>query len=317
LKLFASLLLSLFVAYAASCFLTIHLNPEVRFWNEAVTRRLDDIASIRANQPGQPVILFTGGSSTAFSIDPQIIEDVTAHPAVNLGLPVASGSRYILHQALREARSGDLIVIGTEPDLLTYPDQESSPSKLGFALEATRGNPAESAGGATFGNSLTIPQYLTLSRPGVDYLVTLVGRTLSGKGYRYKKSEIRYRGLIQTPVHNESMRPIGPREKTTLHTEGRKLLEMFAAAAAANGIRLAYSIPLTYTATEDLPRSREQNRKLLAEINSIIPVVDDGYSGAIDDIGNFADGARHLSAKGQIIRSQALAQALLRHLQVD
>ncbi len=310
-KFLLTLLLSLIAAYVISCVLTIFINPEVTFWNEAISRRMDDIASIRKNQPGQPLMIFTGGSSCAFSIDPAIMEKTTGLPTVNLGLPVAAGPRYHLHQALRQAKSGDIIIYSTAADILTYPSEESSPSKIGFALETRRGLPTESAGGSTFGKSLTLPQYLTLSRPGTDYLIVLAGRMASGKGYRYKLPDIRYRGLIQTPCRDKSMKPDGPRTVTTLHPDGRKLLETFVAAAKLKGVRVAYSIPLTYS--EQLAPSRAKNKQFLAEVGKIIPVIEDGYSGAIDNIENFADGKRHLSEQGSKIRSEALAEALRHH----
>ena len=302
------------VAYASSCILTIFVNPEVTFWNEAVSRRLDAIASIREKEPGEPIIFFTGGSSCAFSIDPEIIEKITGRPAINMGLPVAAGAHYIIHQALRQARPGDTIVYTTAADILTFPDQEFSPAKISFALESRRGLPTEYAGGSTFGNSLTIPQSLTLSRPGVDYLIVLAGRMANGKGYRYKLPDIRYRGLIQTPVRDPSLKPAGPRTAVNLDPEGRQLLETFVAAAKQKGVQVVYSMPLTYTATADLAASRNKNREFLTEIEKIMPVIDDGYSGAIDNIENFADGGRHLSESGSGIRSRALARALQLYL---
>ena len=302
------------VAYASSCILTIFVNPEVTFWNEAVSRRLDAIASIREKEPGEPIIFFTGGSSCAFSIDPEIIEKITGRPAINMGLPVAAGAHYIIHQALRQARPGDTIVYTTAADILTFPDQEFSPAKISFALESRRGLPTEYAGGSTFGNSLTIPQSHTLSRPGVDYLIVLAGRMANGKGYRYKLPDIRYRGLIQTPVRDPSLKPAGPRTAVNLDPEGRQLLETFVAAAKQKGVQVVYSMPLTYTATADLAASRNKNREFLTEIEKIMPVIDDGYSGAIDNIENFADGGRHLSESGSGIRSRALARALQLYL---
>jgi hypothetical protein len=314
LKLLITLLLSLIAAYAVSCALTIFVNPEVTFWNEAVSQRLDAIASIREKEPGKPILFFTGGSSCAFSINPEIIEKITGRPAMNMGLPVAAGAHYIIHQALRQTRPGDTIVYTTAADILTYPDQEFSPAKISFALEARHGLPIESTGGCTFRNSLTIPQYCMLSRPGVDYLIVLVGRMASGKGYRYKLPDIRYRGLIQTPIQDPSLKPAGPRTLVTLSPGGRQLLETLVAAAQQKGVHVVYSIPLTYTATSDLAISRDKNRKFLAEVEKIMPVIEDGYSGAIDNIENFADGHRHLSDKGSRIRSEALAKTLQHHL---
>jgi hypothetical protein len=314
-KLLFTLLISLITAYAVSCFVTIGINPEVGFWNEAVSRRLDDMAQIRKKHPGQPIIIFTGGSSCAFSIDPRIVEETTGMPSINFGLPVSCGSRYLIHQAFRHAKPGDLVVIGTEPDLLTFPGQEASPSKLGFALEARQGRITEAAGGDTFGRSVSIPDYLSLSRPGPEYLITLMGRSFAGKGYRYKEPNIKHRGLIQTPIRDHSLKPGGTYGITSLHPEGRELLEAFAAVAKREGIRVAYSMPWSYTATVYLDQNRTNRRKILAEIESIMPVIEDGFSGTMDGRDNFSDGGRHLSDIGTAARSRALADALKAHLE--
>jgi len=306
----ALILLSLLAAYALSCVLTVTLNPEVNFWNEVIEQREAALSEIREKHPEEPIILFTGGSSCAFSINPRIIEETTGQPAINLGLPVSSGARYILHQALRQAQKGDLLVVCLEPDLLTYPGQESSPSKLGFALDARRGNLTDAAGGSTFGKTVTIPQYLTLPRPGPNYLITLIGRVSTGKGYRYKTGDIKYHGLTQTTDRDTSLQPAGASAATTLDAAGRMLLETFAAAAKRKGVHLAYSMPWYFTATVHLTESRANKQKVLAEISEIMPVIEDGYSGAMDGIEHFADSGLHLTGKGSRIRSLALANSL-------
>jgi hypothetical protein len=310
LKLLTPLLLALAAAYAIACALTIYVNPEVSFWHEAVTRREKDITSIRNQHPGEPIIIFTGGSSCAFSIDPTIIEKTTGRPTMNLGLPVAAGARYIIHQALRQARPGDLVIYTTAADILTYTDQEPQISKIAFALEAKRGLPTEAAGGSTFGKSLSVPDYFTLPRPGADYLIVIAGRLFNGKGYRYKFSDIRYHGLIQTPVRDMTLQPSEPRSVTRLHPEGREILARFTAAAKTKGVQFAYSLPLTYTATAQLKQTRAKNAEFLAEVAKIMPVIDDGYTGAIDNLENFSDGIRHLSEKGSKVRSEAIAKSL-------
>ncbi len=309
------LILSLIAAYALSAVLTITVNPETAFWAEAVARREAAVAAIRRESPGKPITFFAGGSSCAFSIAPKIIEETTGQPAINLGLPVASGAKYILHHALRQAQSGDLIVVCLEPDILTSPDQESSPSKTGFALEAKRGNLIDSAGGSTFGEIPSISDYLTLSRPGAGYLITLAGRSITGKGYRYKPEDIGYRGLLRTDSRDPDLRGVGNSDATALHPEGRLLLETFAAAAKQKGVRLAYSMPWYFTDTASLAHNRANKQKVLADIATIMPVIEDGFSGAMDGIENFADSGLHLSDSGTAARSQALADALKAHLE--
>ncbi len=309
-----TLLLALLTAYALSAVLTVAVNPETTFWAQAVVRREAATAAIRKESPGQPVTFFAGGSSCAFSIDPKIIEETTGQPAINLGLPAAASARYILHQALRLAEPGDLIVVCTEPDILTFPDQESSPTKTGFALEARRGNLTASAGGSTFGTIPAISDYLTLPRPGAKYLITLAARGLTGKGYRYKTKDIGYRGILRTDSRDPDLRGAGNSDVTTLHPEGRVLLETFAAAAKQKGVRLAYSMPWYFTDTASLTHNRANKRKVLADIATIMPVIEDGYSGAMDGIENFADSGLHLSDKGTAARSRALGKAMAEHL---
>jgi hypothetical protein len=305
-----TLLACLVAAYALSAVLTVTVNPETAFWAEVVARREAAIAGIREKSPGQPITFFTGGSSCAFSIDPLVITQTTGLPAINLGLPASAGARYILHQALRQARPGDLIVVCLEPDTLTFPDQESSPSKTGFALEARLGNLTDSAGGSTFGKTLSISDFLTLPRPGAGYLITLAGRSITGKGYRYKPGDIRPFGLIRTDVRDLKLQGVGDSVSTSLHPEGRALLESFAAAAKSKGVRLAYSMPWYFTNTASLAHNRANKRKVLADIATIMPVIEDGFSGAMDGIENFADSGLHLSDKGTAARSRALAEAM-------
>jgi hypothetical protein len=311
-----TLLACLLAAYAISAYLTVTVNPEINFWAEAVERREAAAAAIRKESPGEPIIFFAGGSSCAFSIAPKIIEETTGQPSINLGLPAAAGPRYILHQALRQAEPGDLIVVCLEPLFLTFPYQESMASQTAFALEASRGTAAESAGGSTFGETPAISDYLTLPRPGAAYLITLGGRGLTAKGYRYKSEDIGYRGILRTDVRDPGLAGTGNSDVTSLHPDGRLLLTTFAAAAKRKGVRLAYSMPWFFTDTASLAHNRSGNKRVLADIAAIMPVIEDGYSGAMDGIENFADSGLHLSDKGSAARSQALAEALKAHLAV-
>lgn len=313
-RILLAILAAVVCAFVVSLLLTISWNPEVSFWHEVVNRRQTALEQIRAESPSQSVIFFAGGSSCAFSISPKIVEEIIGRPVINLGLPISSGPKYILHQALRQAEAGDLIVVCLEPDILTFPDQETSPTKTGFAIEARSGNFTDSAGGSTFDEIPGISDYLSLPRPGAKYLITLVGRSITGKGYRYKENDIGYRGVIRTDERDLELVGAGASDIKALHPEGRILLENFAAAAKAKGVRLAYSMPWYFTDTTALDHNRSNKRQVLAEIATIMPVIEDGFSGAMDGIENFADSALHLSDQGVVIRSEALANALKSHL---
>lgn len=307
-----SVVITVLIAYLLGYYLSVPANPEVKFWREVVERRNREIAQLRNNQPDTPIIFFTGGSSTAFSIDPQIVEDICGLPAFNLGLPIAAGPEYLIHQALESTRPGDILVIGLEPDILASSASEKSPSKFSFAMASAAGSTAEAAGGETFNTSLSLRDRLSLARPGASYLATLVARFVSDKGYRYRTTDIRFRGRIETPVMGAQ--PATQRNAHALSQYGRDLLNQAKAAAHARGVRLFYAMPWHFTKTEGVVASRQAQAQLNQHIQSIMPVVDDGFFGVADNPKWFSDTPQHLTAEGSKIRSQAVSSTLRRLL---
>ncbi len=298
------------VAYGIGFYLTVPANPEVRFWREVVERRETELTQVRKQQPDAPVLIFTGGSSCAFSIDPAIIERTCGLPAFNLGLPVSAGRQYLVHQALAQTRKGDILVVCLEPDALTFANHDSSSSKLSFALSATAGHPSEAAGGETYGEKPAVRDYLNLSRPGPGYLATFAAKAIAGKGYRYTAEDLRYHGRVETPVTNDDMPAAGDNTATGLAPDGSEFLKTLVHASARRGVRVVYAMPWHYTASSSIAHNRQNNLKILADIRSILPVIDDGFAGAADNRGWFSDSPQHLTAAGSSVRSTAVADAL-------
>lgn len=307
-------LLSLAAAYALGFYIAVPANPEIQFWKSVVDLRTKEIASVRQNQAKQPIIFFTGGSSCAFSIDPKIIEETCGLPAFNLGLPVTAGDKYLVHQALQQTRPGDILVICLEPDLLTATQPITSPSKFSFAIASTGGKIADAAGGDTFASKLTLPAYLNLSRPGPTHITTLAAKLITKRGYRYTAEDIRYRGRIETQIQDLKMAPSTLAPNTKLSVRGRQLLELTKIAAQQKGVGLVYSMPWHYTSEEYIPQNRSNKRQILNDIDTIIPSIDDSYTGAVSVQEYFSDTGLHLSKAGSELRSQALATELKRWL---
>lgn len=306
----AALLACAAAAYGIGFYLSIPANPEVKFWKDVIDRREAEIAALRKNQPVTPIIFFTGGSSTAFSIDPGIVEKTCNMPSFNLGLPVAAGAEYLLHQALATCNSGDILVVCLEPDLLTYSTKESSPSAFSFAIATSMGHPSQAGGGDSFGHTTSFRDYLNLSRPGSRYLATLGARMVTGKKYRYGPADLRYRGRIETPVHNASLEVSGPALATHLSKQGETLLHAFRKAADHKNVALFYSMPWILTSDHALIENRTNKRKLLEDIRRIIPVLHDDFVGCENDLSNFSDTAMHLSGKGSEVRTRSVADSL-------
>jgi hypothetical protein len=304
-------------AYGLGAWLLIAANPEVAFWNEVVSRRDQALAETRARNPDQPVILFTGGSSCAFSIRPDVIEEICGRPAFNLGLPVACGRSYLLHQALLRAQPGDLLVVCLEPDMLAYPDQEWSPSKLGLALALHHETFVDAAGGDTFGYDVSVPQFLSLTRPGAGYLITLTGRQLTGRGYRYKLEDIRAGGYVVTPIREMSLKPVGEANSGSLDPVAREWLKTLAGAARERTVHLAYAMPWHLTRAEAVKHNRIKKHGILEEIQVFMPVIEDGFTGVVSDPALFSDSLFHLTEGAAIQRSQLVGRSLSRLIEAN
>lgn len=313
---FALLMLAcVIVAYAGAAYITIPANPEVQFWNHVDDLRDKEIAEVRKSQPEQPILFFTGGSSCAFSIDPKIIEETCGLPAFNLGLPVSSGARYILHQALEKSRKADIIVVCLEPDILTYPDDFDA-SSFSFGLAVLDGAPSGAVGGRTFNQQLSPREYLNFSRPGPGFLTTWIAKLMADKGYRYQVQDIRYRGRIETQVKDPTLPLGGAKQVRSIIPGGKQLLQTFQNTATQRGVHLIYAMPWLLTDPDAAGQSRSANLDILSSIQPIIPTVDDGFQGVATDPSYFSDSGLHLSAPGSAIRSKALAEALRAMLNV-
>lgn len=312
-RLLFQLLVCAVIAYAMAAFMAIPANPEVKFWRFVDQQRDREIDEVRLARPGQPIIFFTGGSSCAFSIDPAPVEEACGIPAFNLGLPVAAGPKYLLHQALEKASRGDVLVVCLEPDLLTYPE-EFKATPLSFAMASSRGECGAAGGGTSFGQSLTVREYLNLPRPGPGFVATWLGKAITRKAYRYGGSDLRYHGRIETSVTDPALPRAGDKTSTQVLPAAAALLGRFKQAADEKGVRLIYSMPWLLTAEESAMTNRVANRRILNSVSEVIEAVDDGHSGVATDPAYFSDSGLHLSAAGSMIRSKDLAAALAKIL---
>lgn len=297
-------------AFAVGAYLAIPANPEVRFWREVVELREAEIETVRKQAPPTPIIFFTGGSSCAFSIDPAIIEQSCGLSAFNLGLPVAGGGKYLVHQALAQAREGDILAVCLEPDILSHYIEDGRPTKFSFIMSSAAGTPSEASGGETFGQSPAIRDYLNFSRPGPAYLSTLAAKMIVGRGYRYTTHDIRYRGRVETSLRDDGMRAGGISKATRLSADGRVFLETIIQVAFKRHVTVVYSMPWHFTAEESLIECRINHQSLMNDIRTIMPAIDDGFAGAVSDASYFSDTPLHLSAAGAAHRSRALGAVL-------
>jgi hypothetical protein len=313
-KLLIRLLVIACLAFVAGALLGVKWNPEADFWGERRTQESHRVAALRESFPETPLVLFCGGSSCAFSVDPGMVTAASGRPAYNLGTSAWAGPKYYVDRAFQLARAGDIVVLGIEPNFLTEPEL-LKPSSLGVAL-AWRGlDPAAAAGGRSFGGSLTLKEQVGLLRPGARYLVTWAGKLLSGgPRYHYGPADARAGGRLETARGHPTGRGDAAVHPSRLTPEARELLEQIAALAKERQVRVAYALPWYFTAQESVAANREARGRLLEEIAAILPVLDDPARGVQTDPAWFSDTHYHLTAAGSQERSRQLGESLGRWL---
>lgn len=84
--------------------------------------------------PGRKVI-FVGGSATLFGVSARTAEKQLELPCINLGSHADLGMSFLLHDALLNAKAGDLIVLSIEYDLWRK-DQRPSQTLVSYLLSS-------------------------------------------------------------------------------------------------------------------------------------------------------------------------------------
>jgi hypothetical protein len=309
-RLFLRLLATAILAFAAGAFVLLRENPEASFWAAVRDRQEQELASLRARHPGQPVILFAGGSSCAFSVDPAFVSAEAGRPACNLGTSAWSGPKFYLHQAFKCARRGDLLVLAIEPNFLTEPGL-LEPTSLGLALAWGRGDPDGAVGGSSFGESIGLRQQIELSRPGARYLVTWLGKKITrGEPYYYSAADLRPGGRLETRRGHPTGRGDERLHPGELTPEASAMLERAAWFAGQQGIRVVYALPWYFTAGDSAAANRGVRRVLLEQVARIMPVLEDPALGIQTDPSLFSDTNFHLTAAGSERRSRELGRGV-------
>ncbi len=302
--------LALILSLVLGRWLIVRANPETAYWSSYLNRKAADLQTLRAGAGGNPVLLFSGGSSCAFSIDPPVITEVTGWPAMNLGGHAGTGPRFLAAWALEQAKSGDVVILALEPELLTS-EEAGIVSQVGVALAADLGRPELAAGAPVFPDILSWREQVTFLRPGVQYFAVTGAKKLSGRSaYRYTADDYRPGGRMETAAEDRvTAEPLLPAQ-VKLSEPGKRFLQNAAAWTRERGIRLFYAMPWKLTVREAVAPNRANHAVLLDEISGIIPVIRDAHLGSEEDTSFFSDTYYHLTAKAAALRSRELAEAL-------
>lgn len=285
---------------ACACY-TLYVNPEVTHYaggaaiKHAWAKRMTD-------EHGAKVVAI-GGSSCEFSFDGERTLQRHALPLVNYGWQAGMGAAVMAESALHELRAGDTLVVAIEPTLLTVPLDQPS---LGVQLSVAAGH-VEWVTQPTLGvGRVGWFDLLVALRPGASHLFLLLGKVARGGPlYRYQLSDYHASGWKQTAVRM----PIdGPAwHGVTLSRDARLLLRSLRDWCDRHDVRVAYSLPWSYTPPQSRDRFRRDNLDFLIQIAPFFPILRDDRLGVDPELAHYADTQFHLNARGSALRSDELA----------
>ncbi len=281
----------------------------------------------RLENAPQPRLILVGGSGIAFGLDSNTLKKETSLNPVNLGLYAGFGIDFMLAQASSGAKTGDLIILIPEFDIL-----DSVPSATGFiSLEALQQDPQLTP--FVFSNPKSS---ISLLRQFPGWLSTRV-YSLIGKYvvdpikpreetlYRrvYKASNFNEYGDMVGHLSESYLLPVSEITATSTafsdipNTETIAHIDAFILAEEKKGVTVLFSWPA-------LPKTvyRNNESNLLKQEEYIVNQLGTEkilgrQKDFIFDDGQFFDSIGHLTADGREIRTARLAQLLRAPLELE
>jgi hypothetical protein len=300
----ATLLLTACATWLACILYTLFLNPEVRHY--VAGARIKTAWSHQLTEHyGAKTVVF-GGSSCEFSIDGERLLKQYQLPVANFGGHAGMGPAVMAEFALGELQAGDTLIVALEPGLLTGSAGQTS---LGIQFSTALHQPQWVLHPALGVGTENWIQVLTALRPGGYHTFTLLGKLATRQPlYRYQLRDYRASGWAQTDARYPFNGP--DCYEAQLSPRGRVLLEQLAAWCRRHNVRVAYSLPWSYSAPEQVVKFKKLNTAFLAQVATILPVLRDPKLGADSDRNHFADTAFHLNETGAGLRCADLARVL-------
>lgn len=287
-------------AWLVGAWYTVKVNPEVAFFSRVHEKKVEWLAAA----PATNRVFFVGGSSCMTSIDPVRLRDTHGLNVVNLGLGAGMGAKYLGRYALDPLRRGDRLVISMEQGLMIGPVDWKS---LGVQFAAANGlwSTVDEPG------VWDMPHVLLMLRPGGYHTFTLLGKALLRQPwYRYQEDEIRPGGWHEVAARRDVPSP-GP-GPSALSPQARQWLRDVKADCERLGVEVVYAVPWIYGDESEAAAMREANRKFLADVSSVIPVLQDPELGVHTARADYADTLAHPTGDGARLRTDRLADIIRR-----
>lgn len=293
-----------FLAWAAAAFYSLRLNPEIRFYlglSGIQQAWADHLRSATGSQ-----FILIGGSSALFSVMPERAWGQDRVPLVNFGLAAAIEPQVMVLRGLGQAQSGDTLLLGMEPALLTG---GGKPGGLGIQYSLAMAKPGWICDPQLGISAMSWGSALLGLRPGGYHMVTLAGKLLLRMPlYRYQLQDVSQGGWVRTEVRDFEDNAPGHGPELSAWSVG--MLGALMQQAKERQIQLVYVLPWAYCPLRQAGKFRQENIRFLLQIEEFMPVLLDPRLGAIHDKGLFADSSWHLNREGSKQRTDELAAQL-------
>ena len=291
------------VSLALSVFLSVFKNPEVRFWSELLEKKDREIASISGQK-----IVFIGGSSCTFSVNPAIINEGNLPPAYNYGGSLFMGASYIFEKAKRHIHRDDILVVGFEPEILEGLDgSKSYPLGNRLCIYETDWKTGRRLSGEDRG----LGEWTSVIRPGLRNMMVMAGRKIQGgRPYAYTMEDWQGGGRLELSKVEFVMPPRVENTALDLEPAGEAFLREISRWCEDEGVRCVYTIPWQGTQQQIVKEREAERRDFLEEISATMPVLPDPRAGVLTGMEGFADSEYHMGAELSAERSRFLRAAL-------
>lgn len=293
-----------------SILLTVVFNPEVEFWSERFESKDKEISVI-----AEPKVIFIGGSSCTFSVDPDTVDDIIGRPSYNFGGSAYMGAPYMFERVKPHIGKGDIVVVGYEPEILRNFGRFNY-SPLGPRM-AVRDMDLEIATELGLGVD-TLPEWFKILRPGLRNTVVIAGRLVKGgKAYTYGSEDLKSKGRIELQKIEYRIGPQRELEFNDLEDGVVRFLGEVMKFCESKGAHCIYTIPWQGTDVNFVGENREIRKRFLSEISRIMPVIPDSSVGVISGDKGFSDTAYHMGAELSIARSTFLGKELAKLIEEE
>ena len=290
------------IAWGVGAFYTMRVNPEVAFYRHGDQVKQDWSRKLEREQ-GAKIVVY-GGSSCATTIDGERMLREHRLPVVNLGMHAGMGAKMLTYYALQDLRPGDTLIVSIEQGLLNTPI-EIEP--LGVQLAFATGNVKLLRDPDRVDWLRCVPDL----QPGGYHTFTMLGKIVARQPlYRYQPNEFHASGWQEVRVKRDVQG--FDRFHPELSPDGRELLTFIRRYCDEHRVRVAYSLPWSYVAPDKVAGFQQDNIKFIRQVSEFIPVLMEPRLGAYSVREQFADTGLHLTPEGAAIRSDELAEAIIK-----